>query len=185
MVLAAGRVWDAAKNIAMLAAIAPEISGPVVVAGELAAPYGAQTSLPSVILLGAVEPACLSEWYAKAAIYALPARYEPFGLTALEAALSGCALVLGDIDSLHEVWGPAACYVSPDRRAEWRDTVNDLLTDEVSRARLSAAAMARARHFAPARLARRYLSLYRKVCGRPRLLPARAQHVRRDPTSIA
>ena len=32
-----------------------------------------------------------------ASIYALPARYEPFGLSILEAALSGCALVLGDI----------------------------------------------------------------------------------------
>jgi glycogen(starch) synthase len=48
----------------------------------------------------------------------LPARYEPFGLSVLEAALSGCALVLGDIASLREVWGGAACYVRPgDSRA--------------------------------------------------------------------
>ena len=42
---------------------------------------------------------------ARASIYALPARYEPFGLSILEAALSGAALVLGDIPSLREVWG--------------------------------------------------------------------------------
>ena len=34
----------------------------------------------------------------------LPARYEPFGLSILEAALSGCALVLGDLPSLRELW---------------------------------------------------------------------------------
>ena len=52
-------------------------------------------------------------------IYALPARYEPFGLSVLEAALSGCALVLGDIPSLREIWDGAALFVDPDdaRRA--------------------------------------------------------------------
>jgi glycogen synthase len=57
---------------------------------------------------------CGADWYARASIYALPARYEPFGLSALEAALSGCALILGDIPSLREVWLEAAPYVSPD-----------------------------------------------------------------------
>ena len=56
----------------------------------------------------------IADWYARASIYALPARYEPFGLSALEAALSGCALVLGDIPSLREVWGDAALFVAPD-----------------------------------------------------------------------
>ena len=50
---------------------------------------------------------------AASAIYALPARYEPFGLSALEAGLCGCALVLGDIPSLREVWGDAAVFVDP------------------------------------------------------------------------
>ena len=56
----------------------------------------------------------LARKMAEASIYALPARYEPFGLSALEAALSGCALVLGDIPSLREIWGPAAIYVPAD-----------------------------------------------------------------------
>ena len=53
---------------------------------------------------------------ARAAIYALPAHYEPFGLSILEAAMSGCALVLGDIPSLREIWGDAAVFVHPDNR---------------------------------------------------------------------
>ena len=34
--------------------------------------------------------------------------YEPFGLSILEAAASGCALVLGDIPTLRENWSEAA-----------------------------------------------------------------------------
>ena len=44
----------------------------------------------------------------EAAIFARPARYEPFGLAILEAAQAGCALVLGDIPSLRELWADAA-----------------------------------------------------------------------------
>jgi hypothetical protein len=43
-----------------------------------------------------------------------PARYEPFGLGPREAGLAGCALALGDLASLHEVWGDAATYASDD-----------------------------------------------------------------------
>ena len=52
--------------------------------------------------------------YGDASIFALPARYEPFGLSILEAALSGCALVLGDLPSLRELWTGAAMFVPPD-----------------------------------------------------------------------
>jgi hypothetical protein len=67
----------------------------------------------------AAAPA-LAAQLAEASIYALPARYEPFGLSVLEAALSGCALVLGDVPSLREVWGDAAVYVPPGRRPRLR-----------------------------------------------------------------
>jgi glycogen synthase len=175
-VLSAGRVWDAAKNVAALAAIAAGMAGPIVVAGELSAPHGARAHVPSVSLLGPLDARSLAGWYARAAVYALPARYEPFGLTALEAALSGCALVLGDIDSLREIWGPAARYVHPDRHADLRNALNELLTIDESRIHLSSLAMARARELTPARMAHRYLSLYRALCGRRtgHILPGRA-----------
>jgi glycosyltransferase involved in cell wall biosynthesis len=48
---------------------------------------------------------------ARASIYVHPARYEPFGLAILDAALAGCALVLGDIPSLRELWHDAAIFV--------------------------------------------------------------------------
>ena len=64
--------------------------------------------------LGVVPSDELVRLYGDASIFALPARYEPFGLSILEAALSGCALVLGDIPSLRELWAGAAVFVPPD-----------------------------------------------------------------------
>ena len=55
-------------------------------------------------------------WLRRATIFALPARYEPFGLSALEAGLAGCALVLGDIP-MREVWHDAAMFVPPEQPA--------------------------------------------------------------------
>jgi glycogen synthase len=165
LVLAAGRIWDRAKNIDALAAVAPQVSAPIVVAGSANGPDGQTSTVSGVRLLGSLGPDELAAWYAKAAVYALPARYEPFGLTALEAALSGCALVLGDIDSLHEVWGAAARYVSPDDHEGLRETLNELLANDSLRCRLAARAMGRARQLKPSRLGQEYLGAYRKLLG--------------------
>jgi glycosyltransferase involved in cell wall biosynthesis len=120
-------------------------------------------SVPNVRLLGALDAEELAGWYSRAAVYALPARYEPFGLTALEAALSGCALVLGDIDSLREVWGTAARYVSPDDVSALRDTLNELLANDSLRCAFAARAMGRAQRLKPSRFVLEYLGLYRKL----------------------
>ena len=163
IVLSAGRLWDGAKNVAALAAVASRIAAPVFLAGETLDPQGQRVEPTGARLLGSLDHSELAAWYQKAAIYALPARYEPFGLTALEAALSGCALVLGDIDSLREVWGSAARYVGPSDHEALRDTLNELLLNDSVRNRLAARAMARARLFTPARFARQYIDLYRQV----------------------
>jgi glycogen(starch) synthase len=89
--LSAGRFWDAAKNLAALEAVAPRLPWPVRVAGARVQP-GARRRHPTrrrgramARRAGAGE---LAAQFAAASIYALPARYEPFGLSALEAALS-------------------------------------------------------------------------------------------------
>ena len=82
--------------------------------GDPTHPNGTRSAPDHVRLLGCLAPAQVAEHLARAAIYCLPARYEPFGLSALEAGMSGCALVLGDIPSLREVWGDAALFVPPD-----------------------------------------------------------------------
>ncbi|HEY0557763.1 MAG TPA: glycosyltransferase family 4 protein [Thermoanaerobaculia bacterium] len=160
-VLGAGRLWDEAKNVAALARVAPRLSWPVLVAGDGEHPDGRSTPLDSVRHLGRLAPADLASRLGRAAIYALPARYEPFGLSILEAALAGCALVLGDIDSLRELWDGCALFVPPDDGGALAEALNDLIHDAVHRRRLALQARRRALEFTPERMAGGYLLAYR------------------------
>jgi glycosyltransferase involved in cell wall biosynthesis len=166
-VLAAGRLWDEAKNLAALDAAAGHLSFPVRVAGETRHPGGGLTHARHVEPLGCLPPRELARWMGRAAIYALPARYEPFGLSVLEAALAGCALVLGDIPSLREVWGDAALFVAPDDRDGLARTLERLMAHPSGREQLAARARERALTFTPRRMAAAYLHLYATLASPP------------------
>jgi glycosyltransferase involved in cell wall biosynthesis len=148
-----------------LAEAAGDIRWPVFVAGSAAHPDGGSVDLAGVEMLGQLDSERLAGWYARASIYALPARYEPFGLTALEAALAGNALVLGDIESLREIWGDAAVFVDPERPAEVADAVNALIDDPGKRRELAERARRRAFELTVDAMAERYTQLYRELCG--------------------
>lgn len=162
-VLAAGRVWDEAKNISLLCDVAPEIEWPVLVAGDDTHPNGGRRPLQNVTMLGRLTQDELAGYYARAGIYCSPARYEPFGLSILEAALSGCALVLSDLPSLRENWTGAAVFVSPDDRESFTLHVRELISSPGRRASLACAAYARARMFTPERMADAYTAVYRQT----------------------
>ncbi len=165
IILSAGRLWDDAKNIRTLAEIAPFLPWPVYVAGESAPPNGQVQRFDDVHLLGSLPPAEIASRLASAAIYALPARYEPFGLSALEAGLSGCALVLGDIPSLREVWGDAALYAAPDDPSALCESLSRLIADDLLRQEMSARALARAQTYTLERMANGYLEVYQTLLG--------------------
>jgi glycogen synthase len=160
-VFSAARVWDPAKNVAALGAVASGLAWPIRVAGETRTPFGAQVACPDVQLLGMLPGEAVQSWMSRAAIYALPARYEPFGLSVLEAAGTGCALVLGDIATLREIWGDAAAYVDPDDSSALRQTLQSLIDDEPERR----ASGARAREVATALTAERMASAYLETYG--------------------
>jgi glycogen(starch) synthase len=159
-ILAAGRLWDAGKNLAALEAVTLQLPWPVRLAGSTSHPDGPSMLPSSAQYLGMLSSEQLAVQLASASIYALPARYEPFGLSVLEAGLSGCALVLGDIASLREVWGTAALYVDPDDQAGLRDTLCALIEEPARRRALAEAARARALHFTAERMADAYLAAY-------------------------
>src|SRR5205085_8005383 len=91
---------------------------------------------------------------------------EPFGLSALEAARAGCALVLGDIPSQREVWQDAALFVPPDDPDALAATVQSLVDDPTRRAMMAARARRRAASFTAYRMARSYFALYRRLAAR-------------------
>jgi glycosyltransferase involved in cell wall biosynthesis len=169
VIFTAGRLWDDAKNLRALEAIAPQLPWPVVVAGATDHPDGSFRQTQGVVALGELTGAAMKRELSRAAIYALPARYEPFGLSALEAALAGCALVLGDIPSLREVWGPAALYVQPDDHAALHAALSLLIRDSAQRRSYAKAARARAVKFTPQRMAKAYVALYEAACAREAL----------------
>ena len=159
-ILTVGRLWDEAKNIAALDAIAPDLPWPVYAAGEPQHVNGQTVTLQGVQPLGQLSPEALKPWLEQAAIYALPARYEPFGLSALEAGLAGCALVLGDIPSLREIWGEAALFVPPEDRDRLRSTLQALIEDEEQRQWFSQQAHQRALQLTTERMVDQYLAVY-------------------------
>jgi glycosyltransferase involved in cell wall biosynthesis len=158
-VLTGGRLWDPAKNIDAVAAVARLLSWPVVAAGEADA-----TGVPSALQhAGRLTRKELAKWMARASIFTLPARYEPFGLLPLEAALSGCALVLGDIPSLREVWGDAAVFVDPDDRDHLKRALERLIGDERLRRRYAERARGRALAYSSEQMATGYLRAHREA----------------------
>lgn len=161
-VLAVGRVWDEAKNLAQLARVAPALPWPVRVAGDPVPPTGAseRTRLENVELLGRCSRVRLADLLARAAVFAAPVRYEPFGLAVLEAAQAGCTLVLGDCASLRENWEEAAIFLPPDDTAAWRDTLGALTRDPAHRAALGRAARIRAESFTRTAMVDGYLATY-------------------------
>jgi glycosyltransferase involved in cell wall biosynthesis len=166
VVMAAGRLWYKAKNTALLDDIAGDLDWPVEIAGETAHPEAGSVRLSAARPLGLLTRAEMAERLGAAAIFAAPARYEPFGLGILEAAASGCALALGDIPSLRENWDGAALFVSPDDPAAWRNGLCELIADAALRQRLGAAARDRAANFPRRMMAVRYAALYRELVSR-------------------
>jgi glycosyltransferase involved in cell wall biosynthesis len=175
LILSAGRLWDEAKNVRAVCACSSELPWPVCVAGETQHPDGksagpaasAATSgaagFQGVRCLGRLTEMEMADWLGRASIYAMPARYEPFGLSILEAALSGCALVLGDIPSLRENWDGAALFVNPSDESALAAALRSLIARPLRRGAFAELARERAADFDMDLIAIRYLEAYGSV----------------------
>ncbi|MBE0595963.1 MAG: glycosyltransferase family 4 protein [Desulfuromonadales bacterium] len=171
-IFCAGRLWDEAKNLAALASVAPHLDWPVVAAGDWRRPEGGGKRPERIECLGQLGRAEMAQKLARAPIYALPARYEPFGLSILEAALCECALVLGDIPTLRELWSDAALFVPPDDHPRLRDTLQALVRDPPRRQALALAARQRARRYSAEKMGQNYCHLYADLLAKGAWSPA-------------
>jgi glycosyltransferase involved in cell wall biosynthesis len=153
-------LWDEAKGIDTLVHAAPSLPWPVYLAGEQANGTSSLGSNSNCRMLGQLSAEQLAGYYARAAIYVLPARYEPFGFSALEAAMSGCALVLGNIGSLREIWGEAATFVVPDDPATLAGDLRELMADPELRNEMARRSSLHACEFTADRMASAYLAAY-------------------------
>ncbi len=164
VVFSMGRIWDEAKNIRLLVDAAPFINAPVKIAGDNNfAQNSFETASSKVDYLGKLPTQEVAKQLSTAAVYVLPAKYEPFGLSALEAALSGCALVLGDIPSLKEIWKDAAVYVDTDDAEALAKAINALVDTKDALEKWGEKAKARAMKFSATAMAENYWKMYRHL----------------------
>jgi glycosyltransferase involved in cell wall biosynthesis len=159
-ILAAGRLWDEAKNVGALAAVARDLKWPVRIAGAAETKTNSVAPPRAVDWLGELPRADLLKQMQRSAIFVAPALYEPFGLAVLEAASAGCALVLSDIPTFRELWNDAALFVNPNDPASLRTVVDRICGDSELRTRLQHAASRRAQDFPLERTTASYQRLY-------------------------
>jgi glycosyltransferase involved in cell wall biosynthesis len=113
--------------------------------------------------LGEVTDSDLKALYAGADVFALPSRYEGFGLPVLEAMVQGTPVVCADIPALREVAGGAARLVPPADVEAWSAALDDLLGDETARHRMAEAGRARAGQFSWERMVRETRAVYAEM----------------------
>jgi len=162
--LSMGRIWDEAKNISLLVEAAQNIPYQIKLAGDNSfAGDHCDTEGANITYLGKLSTSEVAAQLAAASVYVLPAKYEPFGLSILEAALSGCALVLGNIDSLKEIWQDSALYIDTDDVVALAQKVNHLMNNEAVRLQYAQKAMERAKKYSTKAMTQNYLQVYQQM----------------------
>jgi glycosyltransferase involved in cell wall biosynthesis len=169
LIFAMGRMWDEAKNLRSLEQAARDVDWPVMIAGG-----EADAVASAAHHLGKLSAPAVEAWLGRAAIFASPVKYEPFGLAALEAGLARCALVLGDVPSLREVWADAALFVDVDDPEGLTRTLQQLIERPDDCIEWGRRARARAKEFGSARMAQTYAGIYRSLQRSRRRVECRA-----------
>src|SRR5579864_5322044 len=172
-VLSVGRIWDAAKNVELLLK-APQNARVCVVGWEREPGREGKESLLSgrenVELLAPKSQSELRELYSRAGIYAATSRYEPFGLSPLEAAFSRCALVMNDNPVFHELWGDAAIYFRKDDPDDLARVLDAVQASPGLRQQYGARAYDTAcTKFTASRMVQQYQEIYQDVCSPARV----------------
>lgn len=163
-ILTAGRIWDEAKNINLLSSIAKLLKWPVYVAGKVTNSLKEkELDTQNIYFLGHLSQQELQEWMLDAELFVMPAKYEPFGLAVLEAARAGCALALGNIATLNEIWGETAVYFDPYKKEEALLVLQQLIQDNELRHQLAKKSMERAERFTEQAMAADYFEVYKNL----------------------
>lgn len=161
LILCMGRIWDEAKNLKVLSGIAKNLPWPVYVVGNNVNPNtGEEVEIENIHFLGELLPEEALQWMEKAKIFVSPTKYEPFGLAILEAAGSGCALVLSDLETLKELWQNSAEFFIPEDNAEAEKKILQLIKNEKCRIELAEKSEERAKYFSAEKMASEYMKLY-------------------------
>jgi glycosyltransferase involved in cell wall biosynthesis len=168
LVVTAGRLWDHGKNLAVLDQAAALIDAPLLAIGPLEGPNGDRITLQHAKVLGSRSSAELREILGRAQIFTSAARYEPFGLGVLEAAMGGCALVLSDTPTFRELWHGAAMFAAAEDAPGFARVLQRLLDRRAEAHRLGLKAQRRAASLTVEAMAEGTLYVYSAAASRHR-----------------
>ena len=173
LVVSIGRLWDAGKQASLLLEVEPPTRVCIAGSGEHPDKTLRQAGIHKknashIELRDRQSERQIQLLLGRAAIYVATSKYEPFGLAALEAALSRCALVVNDIPSQREIWGDAAFYFRTNDAGSLRELLRELSENRVLRTSYANLACLRARErYSAETMVWQYMALY------ARLLPGR------------
>ncbi len=177
-VLAVGRLLDAGKQVSLLTQHSHPLPVCIVgsdnpVHGPSRIPIRADVKLSvdemNIALKGPQTEAQLRLLYSRASIFAATSRYEPFDMTAVEAAFSRCAIVANDIPAFREIWGDAVLYFHENDAASLASAIRRLSGQKDLCRTYANRAFQRAREcFTSKRMIDQYLELYRSLLGTKR-----------------
>lgn len=170
-VLAVGRFLDAGKQVSLLTRHTHPLPVCIVNCDEPGTPnlpistdVKLEAEQTSLSVKGVQTEAQLRMLYSRAAIFVATARYEPSGISTLEAALSRCAIVANDIPCFRELWGDAAVYFRANDAESLADVIRRLHARRDLCRGYAARAFQRAREcFTAKRMVDEYLQLYHRV----------------------
>src|SRR5260370_4322250 len=166
-IVAAGRLWDVAKNAGIF--LRADMPAPVSIVGadhssEQPDKLFAVQKNTKVHLQSQQDERQMAQIHARSAIYAAPSQYQPYGLAPVEAALSRCALVASDIPSFRELWQDAAVFFRNNDPQDLRRALEPLVHDPLLRHQCANLAYTHARRkFTAERMVSEYLELYRTL----------------------
>jgi glycogen synthase len=173
-VLAVGRFADVGKQVSLLTQHSHRL--PVCIVGTEAparpfpvpirADVKVATETLSVALKGPQTDSQMRTLYSRASLFAATSRYEPFGMAAVEAALSRCAIVANDIPSLREVWDDAAVYFRTNDAESLAEVLDRLSTHrDLCRGYANRAYQRARERFSAKRMLDEYTQLYGELVG--------------------
>jgi glycosyltransferase involved in cell wall biosynthesis len=171
LVLAVGTV-ERRKNLEVLIRALPGVPAARLVSVGPLTPYGSECRALAASLgvadrlelRGYVSRAELLALYGRAALVAMPSRYEGFGYGAAQALCAGVPLVAADAASLPEIVAGAAALVDPADPGAWTAALQTILADPEAAGKRAAAARPAARErFTWQAAARAMEAVYRRA----------------------
>ena len=114
----------------------------------------------SVVFRDYIPDGLLPDYYRIADVFALSSRYEPFGMTAVEAMACGTPVFCSNASSLPEVAGDAALMVDPFDIDGLVEAMARTLEDADLRQQMIAKGLAQAARFTWAESAQQLLSVF-------------------------